>query len=181
MPVRRVFLLPRGTGRYSRYVLVPRSDAGYRLKYPNCNPVYDVSNRETSKLTFPNPSSRSSSSTRLTWSVAHHIQSTSFLPPVQESSRQVPTSEDEAFAQGMNFLFIETSAKTAVGVGETFREVVEKILDTPELLVLCQPAGAGGDSKPDNLGLDSNERRSQRSCACQTHRFIVSTHDMFTM
>lgn len=37
------------------------------------------------------------------------------------------------FAKSMNSLFIETSAKTSIGVKETFTEVVEKILDTPEL------------------------------------------------
>ena len=35
----------------------------------------------------------------------------------------------------MNSLFIETSAVTAIGVREAFREVVEKILDTLELWV----------------------------------------------
>jgi len=33
----------------------------------------------------------------------------------------------------MNSLFIETSAKTAVNVRDVFHEVVQKILDTPEL------------------------------------------------
>jgi Ras-related protein Rab-18 len=33
----------------------------------------------------------------------------------------------------MNSLFVEASAKTAVGVSEAFREVVKKIIDTPEL------------------------------------------------
>lgn len=33
----------------------------------------------------------------------------------------------------MSSLFVEASAKTAVGVNEAFHEVVEKILDTPEL------------------------------------------------
>jgi Ras-related protein Rab-18 len=33
----------------------------------------------------------------------------------------------------MNSLFIETSAKTSVGVKEAFVEVVEQILATPEL------------------------------------------------
>ena len=33
----------------------------------------------------------------------------------------------------MGSLFIEASAKTSVGVVEAFEEVVEKILDTPEL------------------------------------------------
>ncbi|PFH49628.1 hypothetical protein AMATHDRAFT_112731, partial [Amanita thiersii Skay4041] len=51
----------------------------------------------------------------------------------KEFSRQVPTSEGEAYAERMGSLFVEASAKTAVGVQETFREVVEKILDTPEL------------------------------------------------
>jgi len=39
----------------------------------------------------------------------------------------------------MSSLFVEASAKTAVGVNEAFQEVVEKILDTPELW-----EGAGG-------------------------------------
>ncbi|KAG5219476.1 Tlg2-vesicle protein [Salix suchowensis] len=51
----------------------------------------------------------------------------------KEFSRQVSASEAKAFADRMNSLFIEASAKTAVGVKETFTEVVEKILDTPEL------------------------------------------------
>jgi Ras-related protein Rab-18 len=33
----------------------------------------------------------------------------------------------------MDSLFIEASAKTSVGVKEVFTEVVEKILETPEL------------------------------------------------
>jgi Ras-related protein Rab-18 len=33
----------------------------------------------------------------------------------------------------MKSLFIETSAKTAVNVADAFHEVVQKILDTPEL------------------------------------------------
>ena len=39
----------------------------------------------------------------------------------------------EKFAASMNSLFIETSAKTSLHVKEAFTEVVEKILDTPEL------------------------------------------------
>ena len=44
----------------------------------------------------------------------------------------------------MNSLFVETSAKTAVGVHEAFLEVVEKILDTPELWA---PVGAASSSR----------------------------------
>lgn len=51
----------------------------------------------------------------------------------KEFSRQVSTAEGQLFAKRMSSLFIEASAKTAVNVNEAFQEVVEKILDTPEL------------------------------------------------
>ncbi|KAF8621940.1 hypothetical protein AX15_007375 [Amanita polypyramis BW_CC] len=51
----------------------------------------------------------------------------------KEYSRQVATSEGEAYAKKMDSLFVEASAKTAVGVKETFKEVVQKILETKEL------------------------------------------------
>jgi Ras-related protein Rab-18 len=50
----------------------------------------------------------------------------------KESSREVTTSEGEAYARSMDSLFVEASAKTGVGVTEMFRVVVEKILETPE-------------------------------------------------
>ena len=45
----------------------------------------------------------------------------------------------------MSSLFIEASAKTSVGVREAFQELVERILDTPELWapVTPDPKGAG--------------------------------------
>ncbi|KIL58935.1 hypothetical protein M378DRAFT_170027 [Amanita muscaria Koide BX008] len=51
----------------------------------------------------------------------------------KEYSRQVSTAEGEAYAKKMDSLFVESSAKTAVGVEETFRELVKKILETPEM------------------------------------------------
>lgn len=51
----------------------------------------------------------------------------------QEFSRQVKTEEGKAFAERMGSLFVEASAKTAVGVEEAFTEVVTRILETPEL------------------------------------------------
>ncbi|KAH9975037.1 P-loop containing nucleoside triphosphate hydrolase protein [Lactifluus volemus] len=42
--------------------------------------------------------------------------------------RQVSTAEGVAHAVQMGCLFVETSAKTAVGVREAFRDVVERIL-----------------------------------------------------
>lgn len=51
----------------------------------------------------------------------------------KEYSRQVPTDEGAAFAQRTGCLFVEASAKTAVGVTEAFSDVVERIIDTPAL------------------------------------------------
>ena len=45
----------------------------------------------------------------------------------------MPSEEGAAFAQRTGCLFVEASAKTAVGVTEAFSDVVERIIDTPEL------------------------------------------------
>jgi Ras-related protein Rab-18 len=45
----------------------------------------------------------------------------------------VPTSEGAAFAARTGCLFVEASAKTAVGVTEAFNDVVTRIIDTPSL------------------------------------------------
>jgi Ras-related protein Rab-18 len=55
------------------------------------------------------------------------------LRDAQEYSRQVPTEEGAAFALRTGCLFVEASAKTAVGVTEAFSDVVELIIDTPAL------------------------------------------------
>ena len=39
----------------------------------------------------------------------------------------------------MGCLFVETSAKTAIGVCAAFCDVVERIVDTPELWVMQEP------------------------------------------
>ena len=72
----------------------------------------------------------------------------------QEYSRQVPVSEGQAFATRMNALFVEASAKTAVGVQEAFRDVVERIIDTPEL---WQSAGARKSSRAGAAGVTSQD------------------------
>lgn len=47
----------------------------------------------------------------------------------------------------MSSLFIEASAKTSIGVHEAFQEVVERILDTPELWAPVTPdPKSGGDA-----------------------------------
>jgi Ras-related protein Rab-18 len=94
----------------------------------------------------------------------------------QEFSRQVTRVEAEAFAQRMNSLFIEASAKTNVNVNNMFQEVVEKIMDTPEL---WDPAhrGEGGSQNTSNgnggmpggvqiVGLNQPEGQQAGGCSC---------------
>jgi hypothetical protein len=45
----------------------------------------------------------------------------------------VSAAEAQKFAAQMSSLFVETSVKTSVGVREAFQEVVEQIIDIPEL------------------------------------------------
>ena len=91
----------------------------------------------------------------------------------QEFSRQVPRAEAEKFAARMNSLFIETSAKTAVGVKETFQEVVEKILDTPELWDSGSSGGKGQSTSHGGGGVPggvqvvgADGERAEGGCAC---------------
>lgn len=58
----------------------------------------------------------------------------------QEFHRQVPTAEAAAFAAKMGCQFVETSAKSAVGVRKAFRDVVERIIESPELRVVFKPS-----------------------------------------
>jgi hypothetical protein len=60
----------------------------------------------------------------------------------QEFSRQVSTADGAAFAERQGALFVEASAKTAVGVAAAFTDVVGRILDTPALW--ADAAGTGG-------------------------------------
>ncbi|KAI9464401.1 ras-domain-containing protein, partial [Russula earlei] len=67
----------------------------------------------------------------------------------KEYSRQVPAAEGAEFAARAGCLFVEASAKTAVGVTEAFSEVVARIIDTPSLWrddrskASSSPRGAG--------------------------------------
>ena len=89
-------------------------------------------------------------------------------PTPKEFSRQVSPSEGQAFATRMSSLFIEASAKTAVGVREAFQEVVERILDTPELW--APVGGSGGEVKSAaasaNVDLRQGEVDEYSGCSC---------------
>ncbi|KAJ3764220.1 ras family-domain-containing protein [Lentinula raphanica] len=126
--------------------------------------VYDVSSRESFDAL---PRWYSELETYVSESVVK------ILVGNKEFSRQVPAAEAAAFAQCMNSLFIEASAKTSVNVQETFREVVEKILDTPALwdngaskVSWLTDGGRGGvPGGVQVVGL-SDEQAEQGSCSC---------------
>ncbi|KAJ7640453.1 ras-domain-containing protein [Mycena polygramma] len=90
----------------------------------------------------------------------------------KEFSRQVPTVEAQAFAKRMNCLFVEASAKTSVGVKEAFTEVVEQIMDIPELWDSTAPGigAAKGGQMPggaNNVNLAAeNEQEGGGGCSC---------------
>ena len=50
----------------------------------------------------------------------------------------------------MGCLFVETSAKTAMGVSRAFRDVVERVAETPELWVVHEPRKASQASLPES-------------------------------
>ncbi|KAH8982568.1 ras-domain-containing protein [Lactarius hatsudake] len=80
---------------------------------------------------------------------------TSFLL-TQDHQRQVPTAEAAAFAKKMGCRSAETSAKTAVGVRNAFREMVERIVDNPELHVFSKPSTPRASfTRPSFLGYRS--------------------------
>merc|ERR1712061_254887 len=55
--------------------------------------------------------------------------------------RKVSTQQGEDFAVENSMMYIETSAKTKIGIQQAFEEVVLKILDSPDLLELSAPLG----------------------------------------
>jgi Ras-related protein Rab-18 len=76
----------------------------------------------------------------------------------------------------MNSLFIETSAKTAVGVTEAFKELADKIIDTPELWTTPAPTSgtsAGNRTRttdspmPGNINLNDHDNDADGGgCLC---------------
>jgi len=92
----------------------------------------------------------------------------------KEYSRAVTEQEGRQFAERMGTLFLEASAKTSVNVRQTFVDLVEKVIDTPELWPSSAPRGTpnqGGVSMPGNISLSpghapTNPATTDGSCAC---------------
>eukprot|EP00163_Fabomonas_tropica_P010453 TRINITY_DN205_c0_g1_i4.p1 TRINITY_DN205_c0_g1~~TRINITY_DN205_c0_g1_i4.p1 ORF type:complete len:208 (+),score=49.32 TRINITY_DN205_c0_g1_i4:234-857(+) len=71
------------------------------------------------------------------------------LDLVGERQRAVDKEEAQSFARAHAMMYIETSAKTKTGIQQAFDEVVQKIMDTPDLV------RGGNDSN--SVSLNSNE------------------------
>ncbi|KAF8900546.1 ras family-domain-containing protein [Mucidula mucida] len=86
----------------------------------------------------------------------------------KEFSRQVSTQEGQAFATRMGCFFVESSAKTDVGVTEAFTEVVKRILvntkDTPNTGVWRTDHGRGG--VPGGVQVVGGPEHVAGGCAC---------------
>ncbi|QRV80930.1 Ras-related protein Rab-18 [Ceratobasidium sp. AG-Ba] len=135
--------------------------------------VYDVANRESFEAL---PKWFSELETYVSPSVVKIVVGNKVD---KEFSRQVTTEEGRAFADRMGTLFVESSAKTKVGVQDAFRELVEKIVDTPELWASSAPrigstnanntrATASGRTMPGSVNLvdDANAEHDGGGCAC---------------
>ena len=73
----------------------------------------------------------------------------------QEADREVSRAEGAAFARKHGCLFVETSAKVNVAVGQAFEELVMKVLDTPSLL---------NASNSSRLNVGASSARSSSAC-----------------
>jgi len=92
----------------------------------------------------------------------------------KEHARQVSTKEAEAYAARMGCLFVETSAKTAMGVSRAFRDVVERVAETPELWVVQEPRKASqATSHPESPNPSSSEPVVPAPTQVESNRRVI--------
>lgn len=82
---------------------------------------------------------------------------------IDKDHHEVTREEGEAFAIQHSMMFIETSAKTAVGVQQTFEELVMKVLESPNLRTSGPAGGRGGSTN--NVDLNSQSSNSSSGCS----------------
>lgn len=66
--------------------------------------------------------------------------------------RKEPREEAEDWARSQGMLFLEASAKTKLGIRQCFMEVVQKILEDPDLLTNTAPGRPKLNLKPHDKG-----------------------------
>lgn len=82
---------------------------------------------------------------------------------VDLEDRVVSRKEGEAWAKHRGMLFIESSAKTKVGIQQVFHEIVEKILEDPNLL----RTSLSNKNNSVNLNKENgNENETEDSSCC---------------
>jgi Ras-related protein Rab-18 len=74
-----------------------------------------------------------------------------------DKSSVVSREEAEDWARSRGMLFLESSAKTDVGITQAFEEVVEKILENPVLLLNTAPGKPSGG----RVGLGNQQAQAQ--------------------
>lgn len=80
-----------------------------------------------------------------------------------DKERVVSRKEAESWARSKGMLFVESSAKTKIGIQQVFHEVVQKILDNPTLLANTTPRQRGGGKNVD-LRQAGNNAGSEGGC-----------------
>lgn len=78
---------------------------------------------------------------------------------VDRPDREVSKEEGAEFARSKAMVFIECSAKTRLGIQQTFEELVQKILDTPTLY-------SKAPSEQLKVDRDAPRLEESTSCAC---------------
>mmetsp|Transcript_10114 Transcript_10114/g.11616 ORF Transcript_10114/g.11616 Transcript_10114/m.11616 type:complete len:215 (-) Transcript_10114:1566-2210(-) len=78
--------------------------------------------------------------------------------------RVVSRKEGETWAKQRGMIFIETSAKTKVGIQQVFSETIEKIMERPELL--SSSVSSGTRKGNINLNNASLNGEGENACGC---------------
>jgi len=78
--------------------------------------------------------------------------------------RVVSRKEGETWAKQRGMIFIETSAKTKVGIQQVFSETIEKIMERPELLSSSVSSG----TRKGNINLNNASLigEGENACGC---------------
>eukprot|EP00180_Rhodochaete_pulchella_P003630 Plantae.Rhodophyta-Rhodochaete_pulchella.ctg6385.p1 GENE.Plantae.Rhodophyta-Rhodochaete_pulchella.ctg6385~~Plantae.Rhodophyta-Rhodochaete_pulchella.ctg6385.p1 ORF type:complete len:237 (-),score=39.51 Plantae.Rhodophyta-Rhodochaete_pulchella.ctg6385:127-738(-) len=79
---------------------------------------------------------------------------------VDKDGRQVSRQEGSDFARAASTLFVESSAKTTLGVQQCFEELIRKILEVPSL------CASGAQQNNDAVGLAGSTGDSASYCSC---------------
>lgn len=77
-----------------------------------------------------------------------------------DQQRTVDRGTANAWARNKGMLFMEASAKTKEGIAQVFTEVVQKVLENPNLIANTRPA------KPKGTNLNANNAKSAGGGCC---------------